>query len=147
MSDSTRILVIANKTCPCTELHDEIASRAAGDGSEVLVVAPALNSRLNHWTSDVDGAVEAARDRLGTAVASLEELGLEAHGEVGDADPLLAIDDALAGFAADEVVVSTHPPGDSNWLEKDLPERARERFGLPVTHLVSVYGLEPAQPA
>jgi len=139
-----RILVIADKTCPCTELHERIAARRPGGGLEVLVVAPALNSRLRHWVSDTDSAVAAAQVRLELAVESLRGMSIEARGEVGDADPLVAIGDSLATFAADEVMISTHPPGRSHWLERSLPERARERHAVTVTHVVSEYGLEVA---
>jgi hypothetical protein len=47
-----------------------------------------------------------------------------------------AIEDALRTFGADEIIISTHPPGRSNWLEKEVIERARERFDLPITHVV-----------
>ena len=46
------------------------------------------------------------------------------------------MEDALRRFPADEVIISTHPPGRSNWLERDVVERARERFDMPVTHVV-----------
>ena len=49
--------------------------------------------------------------------------GLDARGEVGDGDPLQAIEDALRTFAPDELVISTHPEGRSNWLERDVVER------------------------
>jgi hypothetical protein len=139
-----RILVIANRTCPCPALADEVAARASDLSGAVLVVAPALNTRLRHWVSDVDAAIAAARERLDRAVANLSERGVAAEGVVGDSDPLLAIEDALAEFEATEIVLSTHPPGRSNWLEKNLPTRAAERFKLPITHLVSQYGLEEA---
>jgi hypothetical protein len=135
------ILVIANRTCPCPTLVDEVARRAMHTPAEVLVVAPALNSRLRHWVSDVDDAAAQARDRVGVAVAELRERGVRARGEVGDANPLLAIADALARFPASEIVIATHPEGQSNWLERGLIEKATARFGLPVTHLVSTYGL------
>jgi hypothetical protein len=135
------ILVIANRTCPCPALVDEVARRAIDRPAEVLVVAPALNSRLRHWVSDIDGAVARARDRVEFAVAELRERGVSARGEVGDADPLLAIADALAGFPASEIVIATHPQGRSNWLERGLIEKATARFDLPITHLVSSYGL------
>jgi len=64
------ILVMANRTCPCPTLVDEVARRAIDTRARVLVVAPALNSRLRHWVSDVDDAVAKARDRVGLAVAS-----------------------------------------------------------------------------
>lgn len=138
--DRGNILVIANRTCECPALHEDIASRAA-PGAEVLVVAPALNSRVRHWVSDSDGAVKAARERLASAVQELQVRGVNARGEVGDAEPLHAIADALVGFKAEQILLSTHPPGKSHWLEKGLVEQAQERFEAPVTHLVSGYGL------
>ena len=138
-----RILVIANRTCPCPALADAVGARAGDPPGEVLVIAPALNARLRHWLSDVDPAIAAARERLDRAVANLHERGIVARGSVGDSDPLLAIEDALASFRATEIVVSTYPPGRSNWLEKNLPDRAK-RFDLPITRVVSHYGLEAA---
>src|SRR3954454_19362791 len=93
------ILVIANRTCPCPTLTDEVGRRA-GDAIEVLVVAPALNSRLRHWVSDVDDAVARAQARLDLALADLRTRGVRARGAVGDANPVLAIADALAWFPA-----------------------------------------------
>jgi GABA permease len=66
---------------------------------------------------------------------------VEAEGQIGDSDPYVAIDDALAGFRATEMIISTLPPGQSNWLERGLIERARQDFDVPLTHLVSRYGL------
>jgi len=110
----------------------------------VLVVAPALNSRVRHWVSDSDGAVRAARERVASAVEELHRRGINARGEVGDAEPLHAIEDALVNFDAEQILLSTHPPGRSHWLEKGLVEQAQERFEQPVTHLVSGYGLSEA---
>jgi hypothetical protein len=62
--------------------------------------------------------------------------GVHARGDVGEADPLLATEDALRTFPADEVIVVTHPEGESSWLEKDLIDRAREELSLPITHVV-----------
>ena len=135
-----RILVIANRTCPCAELLDVIRERA-GEGTRVALVAPALNGRLAHAVSDTDGAVRDARDRLDVAVASLREGGVEVQGSVGDSDPLQAIDDSLKQFAADEVIIASWPRGRSHWLEKGVVEKARERYDVPVRHVVSEYGL------
>jgi hypothetical protein len=139
---AARLLVVANRTGPCPGLIAEVARSCAAEGGEVLVVAPALNTRLRHWVSDTDDALSGARERLDQAVDALTASGLRASGEIGDADPMLAIEDALHAFEADAIVLSTHPPGDSNWLARDLPARTRERFGLPVTHVVSRYGVE-----
>ena len=146
-SPRPRILVIANETCPCPALADEVARRASATSADVVVVAPALNSRLRHWVSDIDGAVARARERVDLAVGELRQRGVRASGDVGDADPLHAIADALATFPADELVIATHPPGRSNWLERRLIEKARIRFGLPIVHLVSTYAMVDATAA
>jgi GABA permease len=138
-----RILVVANETVAGTELRYEVVRRAAGD-AEVLVVTPALNSRLRHWTSDEDRAREEAQARLEASLRALRDAGVDARGQVGDDDPLQAMEDALRGFPADEIVLSTHPPGRSNWLERGLVENARERFPYPITHVV--VDLEAAEP-
>ena len=97
---------------------------------------PALNSKLRHWASDEDGARAAARQRLDDSLARLAASGIDARGEVGDADPLQSIEDALRTFGADEVIISTHPEGRSNWLERGVVDAARERFAVPITHVV-----------
>jgi GABA permease len=66
----------------------------------------------------------------------MRSAGVEATGEVGDSDPLQAIEDALRTFAPDELIISTHPPDRSHWLERGVVDGARERFALPVTHVV-----------
>ncbi len=122
-------------------LVDEVSRRAGDSPAEVLVVAPALNSRLRHWVSDVDGAIARAHDRVELAVGELRERGVSTRGEVGDSDPMVAITDAVANFPATEIVIATHPPGQSNWLERGLIDNARTRFDIPIIHLVSSYGL------
>jgi hypothetical protein len=131
-----RVLVVANETVAGRALRGEIVHRTEGGPCDVLVVSPALNSRLRHWTSDEDAARERAQARLDESLGALAAEGVAAHGEVGDDDPMQAIDDALRTFGADEIIISTHPPGRSNWLESELIRRARERFDVPITHVV-----------
>lgn len=134
-TDSSHILVVANETSRGTELH-ELIERRAGARSEILVVAPALNSRVRHLFSDSDAAVREAELRLAECVEGLRRLGIEASGIVGDEDPLRAIEDVLHTFPADELIVSTHVPEHSNWLARDVVERASERFELPTSHVM-----------
>jgi GABA permease len=131
-----RVLVIANETAESRVLLEALQLRAEGEQLQVLVVAPALNSRLQHWVSDHDGARNAAEERLERCLARLRDCGIEAHGWVGDADPLLAIEDALRFFPASEVVISTHPEERSNWLARNVVDRARNAFPLTVVHVV-----------
>jgi hypothetical protein len=131
-----RILVVANETVGGRMLLDEIRRHSEGVNEEILVVVPALNSAIRHWTSDEDGARTAAQGRLDASLARLAAEGIVARGEVGDADPLQAMEDALRTFGADEVIISTHPEGRSHWLERGVVTGARERFELPITHVV-----------
>jgi hypothetical protein len=129
--------VIANETCAAPGVVDEVHYRA-GEGGEVLVVAPALaRSRLEHWlTSDLEARQEAAAERLEASLRALTAAGLNARGHLGDQDPLQALDDALRVYDPDEVVISTHPPQRSTWLERQIVRRARERYPVPITHVV-----------
>ncbi len=77
----------------------------AEGGDTVLVVAPAVSSTLDRWTSDLDRARFESQRVLAVSVATLIAAGVEARGQVGDEDPIQALEDALRSFAAVEVVV------------------------------------------
>ena len=133
-----RILVIANETVGGETLRRVIREHTEGVREEVLVVAPALNTMLRHWVSDEDPARADAKQRVQASVDRLRAAGIEhVRGEIGDSEPLQAIEDALRTFGADEMIISTHPPGRSKWLEKGIVEAARERFAVPITHVVT----------
>jgi GABA permease len=134
--DERRILVVANETVGGSELRSILRSKAENVNERILVVSPALNSQVRMWTSDEDGARAAAQDRLEASLARLRQDGIQANGEVGDADPLQAIEDALRTFTPDEIVISTHPEGRSHWLERNVVGAARDRFDVPITHVV-----------
>jgi GABA permease len=132
-----RLLVIANETVQGEELLKEVRDRCRDRRCEVMVVTPALaSSRTSHWTSDIDEAIELARQRMELSLIEIKRLGLKAKGEIGDSDPNVAIEDALRVFAADEILISTHPPDRSRWLERGVVDKARERIDLPITHVV-----------
>ena len=131
-----RILVVANETVGGHTLRSMILEKSLDVREEVLVVTPALNSPLRHWVSDEDGARAHAQERLNASLAKLADAGVQARGEVGDGDPLQAMEDALRTFGADEIIISTHPEGRSHWLERGIVEKARERFAVPITHVV-----------
>jgi len=134
--DERRILVIANETVGGQPLREEIRRRSEGYAEQVLVICPALNSPIRHWASDEDSARAQAQERLNASLTRLRAAGVDAKGEVGDGDPLQAIEDALRLFGADEIIISTHPEGRSHWLERGVVTAARERFPVPITHVV-----------
>jgi hypothetical protein len=136
-----KILVIANETVGGDELLSLLGTKAEGVEEEMLLVCPALNSRVRTWTSDEDPARAEAQSRLDASLARLAAAGVSARGEIGDGDPLQALEDALREFPADEIVVSTHPPGRSHWLEQGVVEQARHRYDVPITHVVVDIGV------
>jgi hypothetical protein len=144
-----RILVLANETVGGRALLSEIQNRGKGRTTEILVVVPALtSSRLEHWSSDVDQALEEAGERLDASLATMAQAGLRARGHVGDHhEPNAALEDALRDFPADEVIISTHPPQRSRWLERGVVTRAREEVPLPITHVVVDLEAEACEPA
>jgi hypothetical protein len=132
-----RILVVANETVGGRALLGEIRNRARGRDCEILVVTPALTtSQLQYWTSDVDKALAEAERRREHSVEAIQSAGLRVGSEVGDCDPNAAIESALLRFPADELIISTHPPERSRWLERGVVDRARRDVNLPITHVI-----------
>ena len=130
-----RVLVVAGEAVGGPRLLEAVQGRAGGRGARVLVVCPALDTPLHEWASDVDDARDDAQSRLDATLAAMRAAGIDARGEVGDTDPLQAIEDALRTFSPDELVIATGSGGGSAWLERGVVAQARERFALPVTHV------------
>lgn len=128
---STRILVSTAEPIS-SELLCDVTGGLPRD-AEVLVIAPATtHSALRFWVSDVDEAIAHAAAVQEATVERLNDAGVDASGAVGDSDPLQAIEDALATFDADRIVLVEHA-GEGDYREDDdLAAQARERFGRPV---------------
>jgi hypothetical protein len=105
------------------ELGDEV------EGAQVLVVSPAVNSSpLAFWVSDADEAIEDAQERLDETLHNLRSGGVNARGTTGDSEGMVALQDALASFQADRVVVVD---------DADVADEAGERLDVPVTSVQS----------
>jgi hypothetical protein len=104
-------------------------------GAEVLVVSPASNrSKMAFWMSDADDAIQEAETAQVDTVERLEEEGVDAVGQTGESDPAQAIEDALATFAADRIVIFSHPEGDRDYREDEGLADAEARWNVPITH-------------
>jgi len=136
-----RILVVAADEHISEPVRREVAERAGDRRAEIRVVAPALaKTAFEQAAGAVDEGIEHARDQLQESLAEARNAGVDGDGRVGDADPILAIEDALYEFPADEILIVTHPADEARWLEADLFERARHRFEPPIRHFVVVDG-------
>jgi hypothetical protein len=136
-------LVVAHRTLVGQHLLDHVRtiSDAAGPGGcRFYLVVPVRHPRDHAWT---DGEVEAtARARLDEGLAAFRNVGVEATGEVGDANPVYAVSTALRNRPFgdedwDGIIVSTLPPGVSHWLGLDVVSRIKREFDIPVTHVVA----------
>lgn len=123
-----KLLLIATETPDAATVREV----AADEDAEVYVVAPALeDSPLRFWVSDVDDAIAKARETEAAALAKLQAEGVSARGDVGEAEPLQAAQDALAVFPADRVLLLAHEDDERAYREDEL-DAARERLGVPV---------------
>ena len=116
------VLVLAASPVDAGLLRRELGDDA--EGAQVLVVSPAVNSSpLAFWVSDADEAIEDAQERLDETLANLKGTEMDARGTTGDSEGIMAIQDALATFQADRIVVVDDP---------DVAAEASERFDVPV---------------
>jgi hypothetical protein len=128
-----KLLVLTPEPVDAEMLRKTLGEEVAG--AEVLVVSPATNrSKLAFWVSDPDAAIGEAEAAQEETVERLEEAGVDAAGDTGESEPAVALEDALATFPADRIVVFSHPDGDRDYREDAGLADAERRFGVPVTH-------------
>jgi len=129
------VLVVANRTLGGAKLLEAVRARAASGDVRFRLVVP--QSKPSAGLVIYDEAVrESAQVRVDLALSAVAAEGIDATGEVGDADPFSATMDAVAEQRPDEIIVSTHPATQSGWLRRDLIERIENASGLPVEHIV-----------
>jgi hypothetical protein len=129
------VLVVANEVLSGERLREQIVG-ADGDGLEVDVLAPVLTSAIHYGVTDIDEETAEARVRLERSLRWAREQGIAARGRVGDPDPVVAIEDELRDFGADEIVVVTHTDEQANWQERTELQRLGRELDLPVRRVV-----------
>jgi hypothetical protein len=128
-----KLLVVTPEPVDAAMLRSALGDEVRG--AEVLVLSPATSrSPVAFWVSDPDEAIAEAEEAQTDTVERLEEEGVDAAGAVGESDPAQAIDDALATFPADRIVIFSHPEGDRDYREDEALAAGEERWNVPVTH-------------
>jgi hypothetical protein len=139
-----RALLVINEAVSGRELTRSLTERLEDDIEEVFVVAPAMpESKLELMMGDVDDAIPPARKRLEETLETLRAAGLKASGEVGDSDPIQAMNDEVVKFHPDQIILVAHTGAEGSPIEKGLLEQAERDFELPVTELVVTREDEP----
>lgn len=123
-SASARVLIVAHRTAATPLLLNAVRARAGRSACSFTLLVP-----RPYWDPDTDEASAT----LELAIPLLEEaVGGHVEGVIGDADPFVAVRDAVTRLGVDEIIISTLPARVSAWLRRDLPRRVQQ-FGLPIT--------------
>jgi hypothetical protein len=144
MSEPAHVLVVAHQTAATPGLLEAVRERAQRGPVTFHLVVPQQAHGMHKVVDPQDAGADEAHRVLGTALPKLSEAaGGEVTGSVGDAEPLMAIHDAVNLGEFDEIIISTLPLGISRWLKLDLVSKARG-IGLPVTHVEAPSKVEAA---
>jgi hypothetical protein len=130
-----KLLVLATDPVGADDIRAALPDDDLGD-SEVLVVSPAVNeSAVAFWVSDADEAIAEAESAAEETAAALREQGTRARATTGESEPLVALQDALATYPADRVLVFVRDEDGARYREDDVLGEAQRRFGVPVTQI------------
>jgi len=134
---SRRVLAVLTDPLEGEEEIAEIRRALEGEGAELRLVVPAVESNaFQHVLGDVDEPSRRARASLERSLRALRDAGIEAAGEVGDAEPVRAAQDALLMAPADEVLIFEHSATQARWFESGLFEKAQEEIEPPLRMVV-----------
>jgi hypothetical protein len=137
MPEPAHVLVVAHQTAATQGLLDAVRERAQRSPATFHLVVPQQAHGMHKVVDPQDAGVDEAQQVLDAALPKLSEAaGGEVTGSVGDAEPLMAIQDAINLGDYNEMIISTLPMGISRWLKLDLISKARG-LGLPVTHVAA----------
>jgi hypothetical protein len=137
MSEPANVLVLAHQTAAHQGLLDAVQRRARESPARFHLVVPRQPHGMHKVVDPLEAGEAEAREVLAQSLPKLSEAaGAEVTGSIGDAEPLMAVHDAVNLGRYDEIIVSTLPLGISRWLKLDLISKVRA-LGLPVTHVAA----------
>lgn len=130
---ATRVLVIATDDLSSPVLVDRLRKRHTLWGeTEVMVVVPAVeHPRLRRLLGQVDPSADEAASNLARMLGELGRAGIPASGGIGDSDPLVATEEALREFDADEVLLTERARTRGPQRARHRRARSRQRAGRP----------------
>jgi GABA permease len=136
-----RVLVLANQTIAGEKLHEALHGIEGSEQARYYVVVPA--NPIDTGQAEHEGAAfvweattRAAQARLDETLATLRDQGLSVDGGLGDYRPLVALEKGMEEFHPDHVIISTQPESRSTWLRHGVVTDARQRYSIPVQHVV-----------
>ena len=140
MNDERKLLLVTTEAVDDGVLREAVRRHVGEDVARVRVVTPVSKVSPLEWlTNDEDAKRAEAGEVAGRAAEALGEVA-PAEAEIGDSDPVQAVEDALRQFAADEILMVIAPADEASWLERGSVAEAMGRFGVPVAPLVVSWG-------
>jgi hypothetical protein len=132
-STTTRVLIVAHRTAATPALIEAVRERAERGPCRFTLLVPRAAHGLHKVMDPEDVDESESQVVLDLAIPLLEQAaGSQVTGEIGDPNPMNAIQDAINLEGYDEVIISTLSPKVSKWLKLDLPSKVKG-LGLPVT--------------
>ena len=133
-SDTRLLIVTGAAVADVAELPPLIRSLISS-ASEVLVIAPVLPGWLQWLASDTDRVRQEADERLQAVIEQVKTLTPAGAGKgaVGDETPLSAFADAVRRFRPHHILIALRASDHSAWQERQLTDRVREAFHIPIT--------------
>ena len=134
-----RYLVVAHRTLGGAHLMDHLHHLREEDPyCRFHLLVPRHHGGGSRYEAE---EMAVARTVLDEMLDRMAAMGLGATGDIGDANAVLATEDAIrreGEGAITGIVISTLPRRTSAWLRGDVPERIAKKFPLiPVTHVIA----------
>lgn len=129
------VLVVAGEALSGEKLAAQLRGAAESE-VELDVLAPILATRSHQLAGDIDRERDEAHRRLQASLAWARQHGFAAKGEVGDEDPLLAIEDELRDFGVDEVVIVRSAAERRSWLANRMLGYLAKELDVPVREVL-----------
>ena len=129
-----RYLVVSDLMVGSNQLKDFVRNQLGDERPTFYLVVPTIPDRRRlAW--DESEAHLIARRRLVNGLEWMREVDPGANGEVGDVDPILAIEDALRTTDYDAIVLAVRERRHRRRLR--VAARARQAFDLPVVDVLT----------
>jgi hypothetical protein len=129
-----RYLVVSDLMVGSSALKAFVREQIGGERSSIHLVVPTIPDRRRlAW--DESEAHLIARRRLVNGLEWMREIDPDADGEVGDVDPIMAIEDALRSKSYDAILLAVRERPHRRRLH--VAARARRAFDLPVVDVLT----------
>jgi hypothetical protein len=115
---SRNVLLVVLEPFPEEKVRAAVQSREEVADVTVHVVAPTVSSGVLQWLTGDDHEAHVEAEELASRTADAFEAEVET--EVGDRDPVLAVEDALSTFHADEIVLAGEASAEIEAALRDL---------------------------